>query len=542
MKQFKRWLSSGLVVFFALLLAGSFAVPQAFAADMCTCFCGNRTEGAVNGGSFSSANECAQFCADVDYDSQYVGCFTDEAFYPENSNLCWTQSECETYPINIAGTVEYGKWGGQSAQCSKVIATGESMGYCHGPLIPVTLNVPIMGVTQIAALGDYVNLLYEYAIPLAGIFGALMFTLAGFQYMTAGGDKGAVSKAKARMTNTVIGIVLLMSVYTIAYLIDPRLTRFNELRPPIVKKAVIIDDATTCEAIFGYGFCINGTCPSDDTSVQGECGEKGSITGDDEVDLNIANPPKVGDTCLFSGCSEKGKSCVVSGDKSEAVCVACNDVSQAREATPATSIGLTPSDSVCSQIAKNASKNDSDKENKYLCYYDADFTTVFDESDSVGVSECVQFYTESNNYVDCTRLKEIASRTEDGCDAYTSVNADTWGYSGASLTSTIFSTGTANEIEDFKNQFGSFCEEDMCSLADAGTVLQGSCSFVDKNELLDDAASVWWIPAKIFNKFNNYGCAGSATLTSPSESTGSTSTGSSGGASTSGGGGFGTSE
>lgn len=109
------------------------------------------------------------------------------------------------------------------------------------PAIPA-LNVPIPGLdlagsVEVGAdgnihtnmIGLYVSAVFSYAITLAAIFGVLMFTIAGFQYMTAGGDKGAVSKAKARMTNTIFGIVILMATYSIAFLIDPRTTYFNSL-------------------------------------------------------------------------------------------------------------------------------------------------------------------------------------------------------------------------------------------------------------------------------------------------------------------------
>jgi hypothetical protein len=111
----------------------------------------------------------------------------------------------------------------------------------ENPTVPA-LNVPIPGLDlsnsiqvdskgniETNMIGLYVNAVFSYGITLAAIFGVLMFTIAGFQYMTAGGDKGAVSKAKARMTNTVFGIVILMATYSIAFMIDPRTTRFNSL-------------------------------------------------------------------------------------------------------------------------------------------------------------------------------------------------------------------------------------------------------------------------------------------------------------------------
>jgi len=522
MKRFKHWLSRGVALVFFFLIAGSFSLPQAFAADECKCFCGDMLSGASNSGPFESANECAQFCADV-ADSfagsslQYIGCFTDESMYPENSNLCWTQDECTKYPVDIAGTTYYGTWGGQSAYCSKQSVTNAEMGYCYGPLIPVTLNVPIMGVTQISALGDYVNLLYEYAIPLAGIFGALMFTIAGFQYMTAGGDKGAVSKAKARMTNTVTGIILLMSVYAIAYLIDPRLTRFNELRPPLVKEAVIVDDTTTCEALFGYGFCINGSCPIEayDT-LFGSCGEKGVITGDNGEVKNIANPPEVDDECIFSGCEDKSKSCVIKGDNSGGTCVACDEISSLN-----TSLGLVPSAAICSQVAAKAKATSSTSSSRiFMCAFDDDFSN-FSQADAIGADECVQYYTQENEYINCEILRGFAEKREDACVVYEEkINASSYGLEGGGHVAELFNDGSADQIEDFKEIFGSICEQDICGISELGTIPQGSCNFIDTSMTEDYLDMVM----SVFSVFDNYACTGSQTLTDMQETTSSSST------------------
>lgn len=123
------------------------------------------------------------------------------------------------------------------------------------PAIPA-LNVPIPGLDLEGSvyvdengyihtnmIGLYVNAIFSYGITLVSIFAVLMFTLAGFQYMTAGGDKGAVSKAKARMTNTLFGIAILMATYSIAFLIDPRTTRFNSLHLEYIDPIAYIDES-----------------------------------------------------------------------------------------------------------------------------------------------------------------------------------------------------------------------------------------------------------------------------------------------------------
>lgn len=498
MKRFKHWLSKIVALSFVLLALGLFSTPNALASNACECFCGNPTDGAKSIGQKDDANTCSRTCAETEKKS-YVGCFADEAMYPKNNNLCWTDAECTSYDIDVSGTVYQGTWGEQSAFCSKQSVTGESMGYCYGPYIPVVLNVPILGVTSVGSIGEYVNLIYKYAIPLASLLGVLMFAIAGLQYMTAGGDKSAVTKAKTRMTNTVTGIVLLMSVYTIAYLVDPRLTRFNELRAPIVKEAVIVDDATTCEALFSYGFCIDGSCKKSDTDKlsSGACGDQGKITEVEGVDKNIANAPEIGDTCVYSTCSDKGKSCVIKGDNSGGTCVSCADVSQLRESNPVTSIGVSPSSSVCSRIASSADARDDNKDHVYLCYYDDDFSALT-TADAAGVDECVSFQTSGDSYINCNKVIEEAEGMEDGCRAYESLNAVSFGQlvTASSLITSLFSLGSADQIQDFSTQFEQTCNQDICSVAGKGKESHTMCGFVEIS-----------IPG-IFGGTTNHACTG----------------------------------
>ncbi len=78
-------------------------------------------------------------------------------------------------------------------------------------------------------IGVYVNAVFMYGIVVATIVAVVILMIAGFQYMTAGGNKKGVTQAKERIRNTVIGLILLLSCYSIAFLIDPRTTRFSPL-------------------------------------------------------------------------------------------------------------------------------------------------------------------------------------------------------------------------------------------------------------------------------------------------------------------------
>ncbi len=128
---------------------------------------------------------------------------------------------------------------------SSTPASGLTSSVTNKSIIVPTLNTPIPGLDleklsssvqkskdgmiYTNMIGVYVNAVYRYALVIAAILGVLMLSISGFQYMTAGGNKGAVAKAKGRMEQTVFGLVILMAIYAIAFFIDPRLTRFLPL-------------------------------------------------------------------------------------------------------------------------------------------------------------------------------------------------------------------------------------------------------------------------------------------------------------------------
>ncbi|NBS68251.1 hypothetical protein EBT31_04960 [bacterium] len=205
-----------------LLLLSLFLLPQGvFASTACTesfidCECVD-AEGArysVNS-SEDTGDSCASACQDARATSYAFYCGDERTPVESNDLSDWLDTGLNALGVDTVTEKE--------------------------PAIP-SLNVPIPGLdlensvsvdnkgyVYSNMIGLYVNAVFSYAIVLAAIFGVLMLTIAGFQYMTAGGNKNAVAKAKGRMQNTVFGLILLMATYAIAFLIDPRTTRFNSL-------------------------------------------------------------------------------------------------------------------------------------------------------------------------------------------------------------------------------------------------------------------------------------------------------------------------
>lgn len=110
------------------------------------------------------------------------------------------------------------------------------------------LQVPIPGVDitkavrtndgiTIPYLAQYIRGVYGFLISIVGVLAGVMIMVGGFQYLTAGGDKGRVDAGKEKITNAVAGLILALSSFIILTTINPKLTEFQYLSIPTVAQA-----------------------------------------------------------------------------------------------------------------------------------------------------------------------------------------------------------------------------------------------------------------------------------------------------------------
>ncbi|HYD34894.1 MAG TPA: hypothetical protein VD999_02405 [Vitreimonas sp.] len=74
------------------------------------------------------------------------------------------------------------------------------------------------GGNQIGILA-FMSTLIRVATVIAGIWVMFQFILAGYEYITASGDASAHNKVRERLTMSVIGLILIVTSYTVAALI-----------------------------------------------------------------------------------------------------------------------------------------------------------------------------------------------------------------------------------------------------------------------------------------------------------------------------------
>jgi hypothetical protein len=122
------------------------------------------------------------------------------------------------------------------------------------PVIP-ELNVKIPGLTfsdqlrqvgsviSVPFLAQYISAIYIYLVGLAAVAAAIMIVYGGFLYIV--GSSGVqVQQGKTVIVDAVIGLLLILGIYTILAVINPDLLKLNALNLPVVKSLYFVPDTT----------------------------------------------------------------------------------------------------------------------------------------------------------------------------------------------------------------------------------------------------------------------------------------------------------
>lgn len=84
-----------------------------------------------------------------------------------------------------------------------------------------TIAERIDGKSGTDLLARYVGAIYRWAAGIIGIISVLIIVISGIQMSIAGGDQGMVDKAKERISQSLMGLVLLFLSALILYTINP---------------------------------------------------------------------------------------------------------------------------------------------------------------------------------------------------------------------------------------------------------------------------------------------------------------------------------
>ncbi len=106
-----------------------------------------------------------------------------------------------------------------------------------GSVVNEEFNYVQEGVTGSSMGTDPTNIVIDIIQTVLGFLGLLFVVLiiiAGFQWMTAGGNADTTTKARQRITNAVIGLVIVLAAYSITWFVITNIQRVTKRSPEIL--------------------------------------------------------------------------------------------------------------------------------------------------------------------------------------------------------------------------------------------------------------------------------------------------------------------
>ena len=92
----------------------------------------------------------------------------------------------------------------------------------------VPLPTPNGTATSTSGIVNYLMILYYFLFGIAGVMAMGSIVYSGFQWITSGSSHSNITQAKARISNSILGLIILLSSWVILQTINPNLTKLKE--------------------------------------------------------------------------------------------------------------------------------------------------------------------------------------------------------------------------------------------------------------------------------------------------------------------------
>lgn len=297
----------------------------------CTCYCGDTKDGSKPiDGTYQTKEECSTECQSLS--KTFVSCTTDasDPSSPSGNLLCWSADDCAA--VNTAtfnGKTLTGTWGAdQPPECLP------NQHYCYPTPQDIDLAVAIGPITTVKDIGSYINAFYTYALGAAALIAIVMIMIGGVQYILGAANPEMVGQAKSRMTNAVVGLILILGAYVILNTVNPYLVKFKTIQAPMLKPSLFLSGACDGDA----GYIDQGYKVKPDEDGKTSCGDQGLIYA-------APNGATMDSTCTYQACASSDALCSKSGSTYQ--CMTCDDAGK----SSFISAGFTPSEASCTSLS-----------------------------------------------------------------------------------------------------------------------------------------------------------------------------------------------
>ncbi len=75
-------------------------------------------------------------------------------------------------------------------------------------------------IPELDNLGDVLNILLGFILFIAGLLMFFNLVIGGIQWITSGGDAKALDSARGRITNSIIGLIIVVAAFAIALILE----------------------------------------------------------------------------------------------------------------------------------------------------------------------------------------------------------------------------------------------------------------------------------------------------------------------------------
>lgn len=140
---------------------------------------------------------------------------------PEFNPICWQMEDCKKIRMDMF-SIKDGKEAESGFLAKEQPCKEEGWGKCL-PAGKTTASVSFGGKKEFKNVGEYIQIVYSYALRIAAILAVVIIIIAGAQYVTSGGNSEMITSAKKRMTGALIGLFIAYMSYFILNSINPAL-------------------------------------------------------------------------------------------------------------------------------------------------------------------------------------------------------------------------------------------------------------------------------------------------------------------------------
>jgi len=101
-----------------------------------------------------------------------------------------------------------------------LLSTSAAFAQNTGPTRGDVIRVPQDPLVKINSVGTLVGAILGFMLIIAAVAAFIFLILGGLQWITSGGDKGQLEAARNKITNAIVGLIVVAAAFAIMVLVQ----------------------------------------------------------------------------------------------------------------------------------------------------------------------------------------------------------------------------------------------------------------------------------------------------------------------------------